>query len=141
MMCAPDRILLCSLQSEQLGIDLLQVAEVLDPCPLHPIPRVPDYFSGVIQVHGLLTAVLDLRRYLGAENPAPGGQLLLVAPDIARLALWVDNADRIVVPAGIASGASADLFPRVARLSSGEDVRLLDVPLLVDRVSMALAGH
>jgi len=142
MISTPSRILLCTVHREQYGIDLLQIAEVMDPCPLQPIPRAPGYFRGIAQMHGLITPVLDLRLYLDQGNSSESGQLLLLAPSIGRLALWVDSVERIV-PATDCNAASDEigLFPARVQLEAGGEVRLLHIPVLVDRVTAVLAGR
>lgn len=135
-----NRILSFYLHGERYGIDLAQVAEVVDRPPVQPIPRTPSYFLGMMHIHGAPVPLLDLGAYLDPNRTTAAGQVLTLAPAIASLALLVEGAGRIepateVVP----SVDEIELFPWVARLAD-EDVRLLDVERLLEWLTTALAG-
>ena len=63
---------------ERYGIDLPDVAEVLPPVAPTPVPGAPAVFAGVINVHGEIRPVIDLRRlrmrrYAGRSQSDPDG--------------------------------------------------------------------
>jgi chemotaxis signal transduction protein len=60
-------VITLGLGHERYGIDLADVAEVLPPVWVTPVPGVAALFAGVINVHGEIRPVLDLRRWLGIE--------------------------------------------------------------------------
>lgn len=133
------RILIFSLQGRRYGIDLAVVAEVIDPPSLYPIPKAPPCFLGIMQVHGSLIPVLDLAAYLALGKTA-AGELLVLTPGIAHLALRVAAVERIEVAGAIVTGPEATgLFPQKVQLEQGE-VPLLDARLLVEQVAALLAG-
>lgn len=49
------------LSNEVFGIDVAKVREVLDFTTITPIPRTPDFMSGVINLRGSVVPVVDLR--------------------------------------------------------------------------------
>src|SRR6185369_1862880 len=53
--------------NERYGIELADVAEVLPRVQITTIPGAPRYLAGVINVHGEIRPVADLRRLLGIE--------------------------------------------------------------------------
>ena len=55
-----------------LGIDVLQVQEVLREQRLTPVPLAPDVVQGLINLRGQIVPALDLRRLLQLP-PHPGG--------------------------------------------------------------------
>lgn len=55
-----SRYLLFTLMDSTYAIDLQQVAEVVEPPPLSPIPRAPAHLIGAMNSHGNIKAVVDL---------------------------------------------------------------------------------
>src|SRR5580658_783747 len=63
---------------ERYGVDLSDVAEVLPPVRATPVPGAAAAFAGVINVHGEIRPVLDLRRFLGmAASPSDDAPVIL----------------------------------------------------------------
>jgi purine-binding chemotaxis protein CheW len=88
------------------------------------LPRAPDLVEGVIDVHGTLTPVFDLRRRFGrAPQPLRESEHLIVASNGDRLvAFRVDEALDLVD-----AGTSVDQLPPFADGPAGEGiVRLPD---------------
>ena len=54
-----------TLEQETFCIDVSQVREVLDLCPITKMPQAPAYMRGVINVRGSVVPVIDLRRKFG----------------------------------------------------------------------------
>jgi chemotaxis signal transduction protein len=87
---------------ERYGIDLLDVAEVLPPICATPVPGAPAVFSGVINVHGEIRPVIDLRRLLGLdalgmESARDGGlaRVVLLRKEGREMGLQVDSVEQI----------------------------------------------
>ncbi|MBN2887372.1 MAG: chemotaxis protein CheW, partial [Chromatiaceae bacterium] len=51
-----------SLADETYAIDVLQVQEVLKLTEIAPVPGVPDYILGIINLRGDVVTVIDARR-------------------------------------------------------------------------------
>jgi len=54
-----------TLGGETFALDIANVREVMDVAPVARIPRMPDFFHGVINLRGNILPVVDLRRILG----------------------------------------------------------------------------
>jgi purine-binding chemotaxis protein CheW len=66
------RYLTFSLGRDSYGVPVLNVREIIRLCPITPVPRMPAYVKGVINLRGTVIAVLDLRAKF--EMPTvPGG--------------------------------------------------------------------
>ena len=66
------RYLTFSLGQDSYGVPVLNVREIIRLCPITPVPRMPVYVKGVINLRGTVIAVLDLRAKF--EMPTvPGG--------------------------------------------------------------------
>jgi hypothetical protein len=61
-------VIVLGIGKERYGIDLPDVAEVLPPVRATPVPGAAAVFAGVINVHGEIRPVIDLRRLLGMER-------------------------------------------------------------------------
>lgn len=60
-----ERYLSFRLGEEVFALNVLQVLEVLDLCPITKVPRAPDFMRGIINVRGSVIPVLDLRMKFG----------------------------------------------------------------------------
>lgn len=50
--------------SEQFGVDILMVQEIIRAAPITPVPNSPDFVEGVINLRGDIIPVIDLRKRL-----------------------------------------------------------------------------
>lgn len=73
------QILVFTLASEELGLDISCVREVLRPQKTYPIPRTPHFIEGVIHLRGHLVALIDLRKKLiGKPMEEEGDKKIIV---------------------------------------------------------------
>ena len=135
-----DHVLRCTIRGEACGIALTHVAEIIDPLSVQPIPLIPPFFPGMMLIYGVPVPVLDLAAYLEIGPVAVPGQVLVVAPDIADLALWVDSVERIESAAEMIPPAPA-MAARLAAAGCLADGggQLLDVWRLVECLAAVLA--
>ena len=57
----PGRYLTFKLGQESYGFPVLGVREIIRLCPITPVPKMPAYIKGVINLRGKVIPVLDLR--------------------------------------------------------------------------------
>lgn len=62
------QILVFCLASEELGLDISCVREVLRPQQIYPLPKTPPFIEGVINLRGHIVALIDLRKRLNARQ-------------------------------------------------------------------------
>jgi purine-binding chemotaxis protein CheW len=62
------QILVFSVASEELGLDISCVREVLRPQQIYPLPKTPSFIEGVINLRGHIVALIDLRKRLNAKQ-------------------------------------------------------------------------
>jgi purine-binding chemotaxis protein CheW len=82
---------------ERYGIDIRNVTEVLSPVRATPLPGAPAIFAGVINVHGAIRPVIDLRRLLGMDA-GPNGhpvRVIVLRHDGREMALQTDSVEQI----------------------------------------------
>lgn len=86
--------------TEDYGIDARHVLEVLSLADVDvaPVPGIPAFWSGLINVRGSLHPVLDMRRYLSLPDAAatdrPRGVVLVCAAGLT-VGMIVDDAPEV----------------------------------------------
>ena len=90
------KFLIFSLPGSRYALDLAQVAEVGDPPQMWPIPLAPRCYSGALNFHGDIVAVMDLALFLGLAGPEKPGKIVVLRQETASLAFLVDAVVRIV---------------------------------------------
>ena len=136
------KFLIFSLQDSLYALDLTQVAEVGDPQQLWPIPLAPSCYSGALNFHGDIVAVMDLAVFLDLPGPRKPGKIIVLRREVASLAFLVDSVVRIVSEDEISSGSPHDTRFAVATLvmSGGEAVQL-DLEALVHEAENCIQGN
>jgi len=90
-------VMVLGIGAERYGIELGDVAEVLPPVRATPIPGTAAVVAGVINLHGEIRPVLDLRRLLGREG-VPGGErprVIVLSRGGRQMCLQIDSVEQI----------------------------------------------
>ncbi len=90
-------VLVLGIGNELYGIDLPDVGEVLPPIQTTPVPGKSVVFAGVINVHGEIRPVIDLRRLLAVEkgqNDCPA-RVILLRKTGREVGLQIDSVEQI----------------------------------------------
>lgn len=90
------KFLIFSLQGTFYGLDLKQVAEVLDPPQTWPIPLAPPCYSGAMNFHGDIIAVMNLQLFFGLSVSTPPEKVIVLHQEVASLAFLVDTVVNII---------------------------------------------
>jgi chemotaxis signal transduction protein len=89
-------VLVLGIGTERYGIDLPDVVEVLPLLSPTPVPGAPAVLAGVINVHGEIRPVIDLKRVLGMETAEDGpARVILLRKDGRELGLQIDSVEQI----------------------------------------------
>jgi purine-binding chemotaxis protein CheW len=91
-------VLAFDLRRETYGIDIGDVAEILLPRSVTPLPRAPAFVKGVVSLRGTVLPVVDLARRLGMP---PGEQtrssrILVLRDGEERMGFWVDRVSGVI---------------------------------------------
>ncbi len=75
------------------GVEIQDVAEILLPRPITPLPRTPAFVLGVASLRGAVLPTLDLSRRLGLDAARPGhtSRILVLKDGDDRVGFWVDR--------------------------------------------------
>jgi purine-binding chemotaxis protein CheW len=127
-----------TLGGERYGLPLQEVAEVMEPPRLFPVPRAPVCIKGTMNFHGNLVAVLDLACLFG-QGGGEEGKVLVLDQRIASLALLVDNVDGFFAE-DVVSGEEPSFNEFVGGVIQGESgaIRLLILDKVLEKVEELL---
>jgi purine-binding chemotaxis protein CheW len=138
-----QRYLLFTIAGLTYAIDLQQVAEVVEPPPLSPIPRAPVCYIGAMNSHGSIKAVLDLTHVMPTGTCSrSGGKVLVLEDRVAGLALQVDGVLSITSGEMLDRQPAGDDLPWCDWLLTDgiSDIRLLAVEKLLQRLEATING-
>lgn len=98
-------VIVFALEGSRYAVELRWVREVITLGFVTPVPGAPPEIVGVVNVHGTVTPVLDLRAALGelnpddaaADRPSPrrGDGAVVFAVENAVAALYVSNVEEV----------------------------------------------
>jgi purine-binding chemotaxis protein CheW len=130
------------------GIPILKVREIIRLLDITPIPRMPEYVRGVINLRGKIVPVIDLRMKLGLptlSTPESTNRSCIVVVYVAMaeatklMGLIVDaldevyqiNAEDLEPSPDFGQGASAQYIQNMAKTAKGQVKALLNIDELV----------
>jgi chemotaxis signal transduction protein len=90
-------VIVLGIGAERYGIDLWDVEEVLPPVQATPVPGAAAAVAGVINLHGKIRPVLDLRRLLGMDGVPTGfrPRVIILCKKEHQMGLQIDSVERI----------------------------------------------
>jgi purine-binding chemotaxis protein CheW len=71
-----------SLASEEYGIGILKVREIIGMMSITPVPQTPEFVKGVINLRGKVIPVIDLRLRFGLEATAYTERTCIIVVEI-----------------------------------------------------------
>jgi len=88
------------LDEEVYALDLLLVREIFETVPVTPIPRSPAYVSGVINMRGEITYILNIRTLLDMDEPhmSENKNIIVFTPETAEgtnIGIGVDRVTNV----------------------------------------------
>ena len=108
---APGKYLTLLLENEAYGIAVLKVREIIRHQKITPVPQMPDYVKGVINLRGRVIPVVDLRLKFGLKAEVTERTCIVVAQvqhpsgNTLQMGLIVDAVEEV------ANLAAADIEP------------------------------
>ncbi|HUI45646.1 MAG TPA: chemotaxis protein CheW [Nitrospirota bacterium] len=148
--------------SEEYGLDINAIIEVIRPLKITPLPRMPEFIEGVVNLRGLIIPIVDLRkrfalaeihneprkmRMVITKGAIPAGgrrgkELLGLVVDRVKEVLHVPRKE-IAPPPGAATGEQADFISGMGKV--GERlIIVVDITKILspqERSALEEAGH
>lgn len=78
----PGRFLTFKLGRESYGFPVLGVREIILMCPITPVPQMPDYIKGVINLRGKVIPILDLRAKFQLTSETCGERACIIVVQV-----------------------------------------------------------
>ena len=78
----PGRYLTFKLGRESYGLPVLGVREIIRLCPITPVPRMPEYIKGVINLRGKVIPILDLRAKFQLSTESYGERACIIVVQV-----------------------------------------------------------
>jgi purine-binding chemotaxis protein CheW len=147
---------------EECGLDIGSITEVVRPLKITPLPRMPEFVEGVINLRGLIIPIVDLRkrfalakisddrramRMIITRGAVPGAtgagkELLGLVVDSVNEVLQMPEKD-IEPPPSAATGENADFITGMGKVGD-RLIILLDITRILsqqERTALAEAEH
>jgi chemotaxis signal transduction protein len=136
---ASHKYLVFLLAGRHFAFDLAQIAEVEELPVTWPIPMAPRCYSGAMNFHGSIAAVMNLAMFLGLPGNHVVEKVVVLDTRIAALAFQVERVIRIVSvdPSDIQDGAEEPFATALLTLPDGDAI-LLDAVAIAERAAEAI---
>lgn len=86
--------------SEEFGVDILKVQEIIRMVPVSAMPNAPDYVEGVINLRGRIIPVIDFRKRFQMATLAPteeaSRRVVVIALATSTIGLIVDSVSQVL---------------------------------------------
>lgn len=95
---AVKQIVVFKLQGQKFGIDIMSVLEILNYSTIRPVPQVPSYIEGIINVRETVYPIINLCTRLGIEDykDKSSCQFMLLNLEEVRVGFMVDKVLEIL---------------------------------------------
>ena len=133
------KFLIFLMNGQRYAVDLVHVAEVMDSVVSWPIPLAPSCYSGVINFHGAIVAVMDLAVFLGFNSSLILEKIIVLDVNVASLGFWVERVTRIVPEIEIEIHEAPDVCFALSSLRLPEgSATLIDVDAIVKKAEITM---
>jgi purine-binding chemotaxis protein CheW len=92
------KVIVFQLQDEEYGIPVQQVKSIEKVQHITRVPRTAPYIKGVINLRGVVTPIIDLRKRLGLEKLSTNEstRMIIVSKDDMEVGFIVDAANDVI---------------------------------------------
>lgn len=121
------------------GVPTEQVIEIITNHNIRPLPLVPDYIQGIINLRGQIIPIIDIRLRLGKPFMEYTSTSCIIILDIGsdRIGICVDAVSQVIaIDTSLASPVPLEnrqkLAPSMVSVEDGKIVLLMDCPALIE---------
>lgn len=140
-----EQFLTFHVKKQTFGLDILFVREIIEYANVTPVPLVPEFIKGILNLRGKVVPVLDLSRRLGWEKTDIGRMTCIIITEIrhetltTEIGLVVDAVNEVVklsrdnleASPNFGANVRADFVSQVGKID-GKFVLLLNIANLLD---------
>ena len=94
-----DRFLTFKVKEEDYGIEIVRVKEIVGIQEITPVPEMPSYIKGVINLRGNVINVVDIRLRFGMEEKEYDERtcIIIIQVEDVEVGMIVDNVNEVCV--------------------------------------------
>lgn len=78
------------------GVDTTHVVEIITDYPVRPLPMVPDYIKGIINLRGQIIPIIDFRLRLGNMDNPESVSTVILQVDSTTIGMMVDSVSQVL---------------------------------------------
>ncbi|MCX6136017.1 MAG: chemotaxis protein CheW [Ignavibacteriales bacterium] len=112
--------------SEEFGVDILKVQEIIRTLEVTRVPNAPEYVDGVINLRGKVIPIVDMRRRFGMDRKVQDKNTRIVVVELSgrTIGFIVDAVSEVLripksvtePPPSIVAGINAEYITAVGKL-------------------------
>jgi len=135
------QLVVFSLGSEEFGVDITRVKEIIKVPEITKIPNSPPFIEGIINLRGQITPVMDLRKKLGIGQGeiSDASRIIIIDLPVGNVGVIVDSVSEVLRMNGkdvdpaptLSSEVSSDYIKGVGKLENRLLI-LLDLSKIID---------
>ncbi len=145
--------------TEMYGVEINSITEIVRPHRITPLPRMPEFIEGVINLRGTIIPIIDLRKRfaLAMVHDDPRKMRMMIMRGAVRgttgtgrelLGLVVDSVNEVLhvakkdiePPPGVATGASADFITGMGKMAD-RLIIILDITRILSQQESAVLAE
>ncbi len=133
-----ERFLTFHLATEEYGIDIMKVQELIGLVPITRVPTAPDYCRGVINLRGKVIPTIDLRTKLGMQSCDDTDRTCIVIVEVPGLNGQTHYGLVVDEVAEVLDISQADLNPAPEYGSSLDEALIQAIGVVEGKVKILL---
>ncbi len=145
-----EKYLTFTLGSEEYGVGILKVREIIGILEITEMPKMPEYVKGVINLRGKVSPVIDLRMKFGMKPIGYTARTCIILVEIDKgdtyslMGMIVDSVSEVMQVAGSdvedppeVGGVDTDYILGIAKKETNV-IMLLDIDKVMNSEELAL---
>ncbi len=147
--CQKGKYLIFFLCGEEYGIEVLKVKEIVGIMNITPVPRMPEYVRGIINLRGKVIPVIDLRLKFGFPKAEYTKETCIIVIEVRNVltGIVVDtvtevldvNDNELEAPPDFGNRVTTKIFLGMAKIKNKVKI-LLDIDKVLDAEEITIGS-
>ena len=119
------------------GVDTMHVVEIITDYSIRPVPLVPEYIKGIINLRGQIIPIIDFRLRLGCMEDLESNSTIILQVESNTIGMTVDSVSQVLdidlrQTSSIPVESRQELTNGMVSLPDGTVILLLNYEALVE---------
>ena len=119
------------------GVDTMHVVEIITDYSIRPVPLVPEYIKGIINLRGQIIPIIDFRLLLGCMEDLESNSTIILQVESNTIGMMVDSVSQVLdidlrQTSSIPVESRQELTNGMVSLPDGTVILLLNYEALVE---------